>query len=41
MIEKKFNEMRESHERDKEEIIQVIKNESAAAIAAQINQLKV
>jgi hypothetical protein len=29
MIETKFNEMRESHQKDKEEIIQAIKNERA------------
>ena len=43
MIETKFNEMRESHQRDKEEIIQAIQNERATAIAAkdaQINELK-
>ena len=44
MIEKKFNEMRESHQRDKEEIIQAIQNEIASALAAkdaQINELKI
>ena len=43
MIEKKFNDMRESHQRDKEEIIQAIQNERATALAAkdaQINELK-
>ena len=43
MIEKKFNEMRVSHQRDKEEIIQAIQNERATALAAkdaQINELK-
>ncbi len=43
MIETKFNEMRESHQRDKEEIIQAIQNERASALAAkdaQINELK-
>ncbi len=46
MIEKKFNEMRESHQRDKEEIIQAIQNEIStlrtdiSAKEAQINELK-
>jgi len=46
MIEKKFNEMRESHQRDKEEIIQAIQNEISTlrtdilAKEAQINELK-
>ena len=46
MIEKKFNEMRESHQRDKEEIIQEIQNEIStlrtdiSAKEAQINELK-
>ena len=43
MIETKFNEMQESHQRDKEEIIQAIQKERATAIAAkdaQINELK-
>ena len=46
MIEKKFNEIRESHQRDKEEIIQAIQNEIStlrtdiSAKEAQINELK-
>jgi hypothetical protein len=43
MIETKFNEMHERHQRDKEEIIQAIQNERATALAAkdaQINELK-
>jgi hypothetical protein len=42
MIESKFNEMRESHQRDKEEIILAIQNERATVAAkdAQINELK-
>ncbi len=46
MIEKKFKEMRESHQRDKEEIIQTIQNDISAlrsdisAKEAQINELK-
>jgi hypothetical protein len=42
MIETKFNEMHERHQRDKEEIIQAIQNERApvAAKDAQINELK-
>ena len=45
-IEKKFNEIRESHQRDKEEIIQAIQNEIStlrtdiSAKEAQINELK-
>jgi hypothetical protein len=39
MIESKFNEMRESHQKDKEEIILAIQNERAT-VAAQINELK-
>jgi Na+-transporting NADH:ubiquinone oxidoreductase subunit NqrC len=33
MIENKFKEMQENHKRDKEEIIQAIKNERASALA--------
>ena len=46
MIESKFKEMRESHQRDKEEIIQTIQNDISAlrydisAKEAQINELK-
>ncbi len=46
MIENKFNEMRESHQRDKEEIIQAIQKEISSlrtdisAKEAQINELK-
>jgi hypothetical protein len=42
MIETKFNEMQESHQRDKEENIQAIQNERATVAAkdAQINELK-
>jgi hypothetical protein len=42
MIETKFNEMHERHQRDKEEIIQAIQNERASVAAkdAQINELK-
>ena len=43
MIETKFNEMHERHQRDKEEIIKAIQNERATALAAkdaQINELK-
>ena len=42
MIETKFNEMHERHQRDKEEIIQAIQNERATVAAkdAQINELK-
>ena len=42
MIETKFNEMQESHQRDKEEIILAIQNERAAVAAkdAQIIELK-
>ena len=40
MIESKFNEMRESHQRDKEEIIQAIKNERANALAAKDAEIK-
>ena len=41
MIEQKFNEMRESHQKDKEEIIRAIQNERATVAAkdAQINKL--
>ena len=46
MIEKKFNEIRESHQRDTEKIIQAIQNEIStlrtdiSAKEAQINELK-
>ena len=40
MIETKFNEMRESHQRDKEEIIQAIQNERATALAAKDAEIK-
>jgi hypothetical protein len=42
MIETKFNELRESHQRDKEEIIQAIQNERAivAAKDVQIKKMK-
>jgi hypothetical protein len=46
MIETKFNEMKESHQRDKEEIIQTIQNEISTlrtdilAKEAQINEVK-
>jgi hypothetical protein len=42
MIENKFNEMRESHQKDKEKIILAIQNERATVAAkdAQINELK-
>ena len=42
MIENKFNEMRESHQKDKEEIILAIQNERATVAAkdAQIYELK-
>jgi uncharacterized protein HemX len=46
MMEKKFNEMKENHQRDKEEIIQTIQNEIStlrtdiSAKEAQINELK-
>ena len=42
MIETKFNEMRESHLRDNEEIIQAIQNERAtiAAKDAEIKELR-
>jgi hypothetical protein len=42
MIESKFSEMRENHQKDKEEIILAIQNERATVAAkdAQINELK-
>ena len=46
MIENKFNEMRDSHQKDKEEIIQAIQKEIStlrtdiSAKEAQINELK-
>ena len=40
MIETKFNEMRESHLRDNEEIIQAIQNERATALAAKDAEIK-
>jgi len=46
MIETKFNEMKENHQRDKEEIIQTIQNEIStlrtdiSAKEAQINEVK-
>ena len=40
MIETKFNEMQESHQRDKEEIIQAIQNERATALAAKDAEIK-
>jgi len=46
MIETKFNEMKENHQRDKEEIIQTIQNEIStlrtdiSAKEAQINEFK-